>query len=239
MYDVEFKAIPFRKGGKVAFFHMQPIVRPTKLEGDVYEEIAKESGTNLSADSLKGLFEMMINTTARLVEKDGRPRRLGNLKFMVSLKGKLESPYSAFDEATCEAAVIPSLMKGWERKIDPREVDIDNVKIGKRVRLTPTLGTVGERQWGRGDKLLLNGENIQLIEGDSVTVVWMEGEEEKSVALEVESTAPRMTVLKWPKELDGVAAGMKMMLVWKSRGGIVDGVWQTRYRKLTLVEKEG
>ena len=31
MFDVEFKAIPFRKGGKVAFFHMQTIVQPTKL----------------------------------------------------------------------------------------------------------------------------------------------------------------------------------------------------------------
>ncbi len=237
MYDVEFETIPFRYKGKIDGYTMHPVVRPTKSEVDVYEEIAKESGTNLSADSLKGLFEMMVNTTARLVERDGRPRRLGNLKFMVSLKGKLESPYSAFDEATCEAAVIPSLMKGWERKIDPREVDIDNVKIGKRVRLMPMVGTVGERQWGRGDKLLLNGENIQLIEGDSVTVKWMEGEEEKSAALEVESTVPRMTVLKWPKELDGVAAGTMIELVWKSRGGIVDGVWQTRYRKLTLVEK--
>ena len=70
-----------------------------------------------------------------------------------------------------------------------------------------------------------------------MSVVWNEGEEEKSVALEVLSTKDFLTELKWPKGLDAVAAGTKVTLVWKSRGGIVDGVWQTRYRKLTLVEK--
>ena len=238
MLDIEFDTKLIKINGQEQAYRMVAKVWPTKPEEAVYEEIAKESGTNLSADSLKGIFEMMINTTARLVERDGRPRRLGNLKFMVSLKGKLESPYSAFDPETCEAAVIPSLMKGWERKIDPREVDIDNTKIGKRVRLVPEIGTVGRCEWGRGDNLLLNGENIQLIEGDSVTVVWMEGEVEKSVVLEVLSTKDFLTELKWPKGLDAVAAGTKVTLVWKSRGGIVDGVWQTRCRKMTLVEKE-
>lgn len=87
------------------------------------------------------------------------------------------------------------------------------MKIGKRVRLAPKLGTVGECQWGRGDSLLLHGENVQLIEGDSVMVRWMDGEDEKSahplarpsgfrlcskvpsaglrcISLEVESTGP-------------------------------------------------
>ena len=49
----------------------------TKSEEAVYEEITRKSGMNLSADSLKGIFEMMISTTARLVEKDGRPRHWG------------------------------------------------------------------------------------------------------------------------------------------------------------------
>ena len=238
MFDVEFKAIPFKKGGKVAFFHMQPIVQSTKSEEAVYEEIAKESGTNLSANTLKGLFEMMINTTARLVERDGRPRRIGNLKFMVSLKGRLESPYSAFDPQTCEAAVIPSLMKGWEKKIDPREVDIDNTKVGKRVRLAPTLGTCAAGQWERGKDLQLTGENLELLESDSITISWAEGDRGKTAALKIKKSMKFMIETKWPKELDNVPAGTRIELTLKSRGGIPDGVWQTRYRKLTLVEKE-
>ena len=239
MDELTFKTAPVKLNGKVAGYRMKPEVRTTERDRDVFEEVAEASGLHMPAQTLESIFNSIISTTAELVEKDGRPRRIGNLKFMVSLKGRLESPYSEFDEATCKALVIPSLMKGWEKELSPREVDIENVKIGKRVRLAPKLGTVGECQWGRGDELRLPGENVQLIEGDRVTVKWMDGEEEKSAALEVLSTKDFLTELKWPKELDGVAAGTELELVWRSRGGIVDGVWQVRYRKLTLVEKKG
>jgi hypothetical protein len=238
MLYLDYKAMLVNVHGKKIGYRLVPKLRPTKPSAAVFEELVKETGMNLPASSLESIFNSIVEATARLVEKDGWPRRIGNLKFAPTIKGVVESPYSEFDPETCEAVVAPSLLKGWERKIDPREVDIGNEKIGKRVRLMPTVGTTGERQWGRGDNLLLNGENIQLIEGDSVTVVWMDGEEEKSAALEVVSTKEFLTELKWPKELDGVAAGTKLELVWKSRGGIVDGVWQTRRRKLTLVEKE-
>ena len=260
MLYLDYTAKPINVYGKKIGYQLVPKLRATKPSAAVFEELVKETGMNLPASSLESIFNSIVEATARLVEKDGWPRRIGNLKFAPTIKGVVESPYSEFDPETCEAVVAPSLLKGWERKIDSGAVDIGNEKIGKRVRLVPKLGTVGECQWGRGDKLLLHGENVQLIEGDSVTVKWMEGEEEESehllarpsgfrlcskvpsarlrcISLEVESTGPQMTTLKWPKELDGVAAGTRMELVWKSRGGIVDGVWQTRYRKLTLVEK--
>ena len=237
MLYLDYKAKPINVYGKKIGYQLVPKLRATKPSAAVFEELVKETGMNLPASSLESIFNSIVSATARLVEKDGCPRRIGNLKFAPTIKGVVESPYSDFDPETCEAVVAPSLLKGWERKIDSREVDIGNEKIGKRVRLEPEIGTVGIGQWGRGDNLTLPGENVHLIEGDSVSVVWNEGEEEKSVALEVLSTKDFLTELKWAKALDKVPAGTKVTLVWKSRGGIVDGVWQTRCRKLTLVEK--
>ncbi len=237
MLYLDYTAKKLTTNGKKMGYRLVPKLRPTKSSAEVFEELVKETGMNLPASSLESIFNSIVSATARLVEKDGCPRRIGNLKFAPTIKGVVESPYSEFDPQTCEAVVAPSLLKGWERQIDSGEVDIGNEKIGKRVRLVPTIGTVGVGEWGRGDKLILPGENVELIEGDSVSVVWMEGEVEKSAALEVLSTKDYLTELKWPAALNEVAAGTKVTLVWKSRGGIADGVWQTRCRKLTLVEK--
>ncbi len=237
MYYLDYRAKAIKPNGKDVVYRLVPKLRPTKSSAEVFEELVKETGMNLPASSLESIFNSIVSATARLVEKDGCPRRIGNLKFAPTIKGVVESPYSEFDPQTCEAVVAPSLLRGWERKIDSSEVDIGNEKIGKRVRLEPGIGTVKVGEWGRGDNLTLPGENVKLIEGDSVTVVWMEGEVEKSAALEVLSTIDFLTELKWPAALNEVAAGTKVRLVWKSRGGLMEGVWQTRERKLTLVEK--
>ena len=237
MDELTFKTVPFVKGGKTIGYHMKPQARTTERDRDVFEEIAEASGLHLPARTLESIFNSIISTAVELVEKDGRPRRIGNLKFMVSLKGRLESPYSEFDEATCKAAVIPSLMKGWEKELSARDMDIANVKVGKRVRMAPSSGTCGKGLWEKGVNLDISGENIQLIEGDEVTVSWKEGEEEKSAAVEVVSSNERLMTLKFPKELETVPEGTRILLKVKCRGGIVDGVWQTRYRKMSVVEK--
>ena len=237
MDELVFKTAPVKLDGKVAGYRMKPQVRTTERGRDVFEEIAEASGLHLPARTLESIFNSIISTTAELVEKDGRPRRIGNLKFMVSLKGRLESPYSEFDEATCKAAVIPSLMKGWEKELSARDVDIANVKVGKRVRMAPSSGTCGKGLWEKGVNLDISGENVQLIEGDEVTVSWKEGEEEKSAAVEVVSSYEQLMTLKFPKELETVPDGTRILLKVKCRGGIVDGVWQTRYRKMSVVEK--
>ena len=239
MLYLDYTAKPINVYGKKIGYQLVPKLRATKPSAAVFEELVKETGMNLPASSLESIFNSIVEATARLVEKDGCPRRIGNLKFAPTIKGVVESPYSEFDPEICEAVVAPSLMKGWERKIDSREVDIGNEKIGKRVRMSPEVGTYGAGEWTKGEKLAYSGDNVKLIEGDEICVKWMEGGVEKSAALEVVSTDDHWTTVKWPKELDALSAGTKVILHVRCRGGIVDGVWQTRERKLTLVEKKG
>jgi hypothetical protein len=237
MEELEFETKPLKSGGKTTGYRLMACVPETWQGEGVFEEIAKRSGLNIPAVTLEYIFNTVIKVTRELVMKDGRPRRIGNLKFMPVIKGQVESPYSSFDLETCKAMVAPSLRKGWEEEIRSTEVDIVNKQVGKRVKLVKRIGAPKLGEWTRGCKLLIAGENVELIDGDSVTVRWMEGGEQKSVALEVVSTSSILSEMKWPKELEKVSAGTKIDVVLRSRGGIVDGVWQTRYRRLTLVEK--
>ncbi len=236
MLELEFETVPLRKDGKSARYRLIPKVQETWQDETVYAEIIRRGGINMSPDMLKGLFEMVISVTSDLVASDGRPRRIANLKFSPTIKGKVESPYSEFDPETCEAMVRPTVMKGWEKKIDPEKVDIVNTRIGNRVKMAPSSGTCGNGLWEKGVNLDVSGENIQLIEGDEVTVSWQEGEEEKTAAVEVVSTYEYMMTLKFPKELESLPEGTRILLKVKCRGGIEDGVWQTRCRKMTVVE---
>ena len=237
MLELEFETVPLRKDGENARYRLVPKVQDTWQDETVYAEIIRRGGINMSPVMLKGLFEMVISVTSDLVASDGRPRRIANLKFSPTIKGKVESPYSEFDPETCEALVRPTVMKGWEKKIDPNAVDIVNTRIGNRVRMAPSSGTCGKGLWEKGVNLDISGENIQLIEGDEVTVSWKEGEEEKTAAVEVVSSYDRLMTLKFPKELETLPEGTRILLKVKCRGGIVDGVWQTRCRKMTVVEK--
>ncbi len=237
MDELEFKTVENRKDGKRLGYRLMACVPETWQGEGVFEEIAKRSGLNIPASTLEYMFNTVIRVTRELVMKDGRPRRIGNLKFMPVIKGQVESPYSPFDSETCQAFVVPSLRKGWEEEIKSTEVDIVNKQVGKRVKLVKKIGAPRAGEWARGYNLPIAGVNVKLIEGDSVTVLWKEGEEEKSAALEVVSTSEMLSEMKWPKELDGVRAGTRIEVVLKCRGGIVDGVWQTRYRSLTLVDE--
>ena len=236
MLEFDFRPIPYVEKGETKGYHMQPKVGPTLSGRAVFEEIARESGLHLPPSALESIFFTIIETAARLVEKDGRSRRLGNLKFMLAMRGLLESAYSEFDPKTCKALVIAALMKGWQWPLDPHKIDIGNTRIARRVKMAAGIGTFHPGDWERGHNLNITGDNVKLIEGDDVTVSWTEGTAAKSVAMEWETTSDWITILKWPSALDVLPVGTQLTLTWHSRGGVEDGILQTRERHLTLIE---
>ena len=76
MYYLDYKAKAIKPNGKDVVYRLVPKLRPTKSSAAVFEELVKETGMNLPASSLESIFNSIVEATARLVEKDGWPRRI-------------------------------------------------------------------------------------------------------------------------------------------------------------------
>jgi ribosomal protein L15 len=76
MLYLDYSAKAMKKGGKTPAYRLVPKLRPTKSSAAVFEELVKETGMNLPASSLESIFNSIVEATARLVEKDGWPRRI-------------------------------------------------------------------------------------------------------------------------------------------------------------------
>ena len=76
MLYLDYSAKAMKKGGKTPAYRLVPKLRATKPSAEVFEELVKETGMNLPASSLESIFNSIVEATARLVEKDGWPRRI-------------------------------------------------------------------------------------------------------------------------------------------------------------------
>ena len=215
------------------------------LEDDsVYEEVIKEETLPLSVKLLKFIVNAVLAATAKKVAQDCRPRRVGDeLKFAPFIRGKVSSPFSPFDPATCKTAVIPMPMKGVTKKIDLNRVLLVNSKGGMRVVIDRIVyeGCVDSSQIAtimRGKGIAVTGLNCQWLEGDTCTLAWKDadGVEQTAQIVPVSSTVTEMH-FAWPEALNDAPLGdVKMHFL--TRGGNPDGQPQPNDKTVTLIEAE-
>ena len=200
------------------------------LEDDetVYTEVIKEKTLPLSVEMLKFCVDSVIQTTAKKVSEDCRPRRLGNLvKFSAFIRGKVPSPYSSFDPATCSTAVLATPMKGVAKKVNLNKVLFVNAKTGTKVIVdrisyegsgdAPGLVKVGKA-------IILTGLNCQFLVGIDYAEIRYTDAEGAKQSFPVTPSASSVTEMRfdwnddWP-----ITAGQSIELYTSTRAGIEDG----------------
>ncbi len=238
MQELYFDAIPVKQGEKSLGYRLQVQQQVTRDEEAVFEEYIKTSGLLMQPTTVQHIFNSVLNFVAEAVAKDGVPRIVGGLKFMPVISGMVESPRAKFDPETCEAYVAMRVPNKVIRKLDLKELDLVNTKLGKRVAITACSSDGAQHSDSliKGKELIIIGENVQLCEGDTVTASWIEGEVEKKAEFKLAHQSEMGTFLAWNEEMDHVALGTKVVITIRSRGGIADGVWQTRERILHIRE---
>lgn len=210
----------------------------TKKGDEVYQELAKQFPWNLSPKALKFVFENVISETAALVATDAIPRSIGCLKFAISGRGTLKSPYGKFDPETCSAVVQVSPLGNFNRKVDLSKIAFVNKRdLALKVSII-RVATVGADASGvitKGKPFMVIGTNLQYIAGDSVEISYVEDGETQSVAITpTESDVSHMT-FAWPVALAEVDPETELTITFRTRGGVAESDVQTNEVKVTLV----
>ncbi len=237
MREIYFDAIPVKQDGKEVGYRLQVQQAATRPEEAIFEDFIKESGFLMQPTTVQHVFNAVVNYVESAVAKDGVPRTVAGLKFMPVISGTVASPRAKFDPETCEAHVALRQIKAM-KKLDLEELELVNTKMGKRVAITSCTaeGAKHGDSLIKGRELVIVGDNVQLCEGDTVTASWIEDGVEKTAELKLASQTENVTRLAWNEALDHVELGTKVVITIRSRGGIADGVWQTRERVLYIRE---
>ncbi len=238
MQELYFDTIPVKQGGKEVGYRLQVQQKMTRDEEAVFEEFIKSSGLLMQPSMVQHIFSSVLSYVEGAVAKDGVPRTVAGLKFMPVISGMVESPRSKFDPETCEAHVVIQAKLRGLKKLDLDELDLVNTKLGKRLAITSCVSDGAQHGDSliKGKELLIMGENVQLVEGDTVTASWIEDGVEKTAEFKLASQSPLWTRMAWNAALDHLELGTKVVITIRSRGGILDGVWQTRERILYVRE---
>jgi hypothetical protein len=238
MRELYFDAIPVKQGDKEVGYRLQVQQAATRSEESIFEEFIKESGFLMQPTTVRHIFNAVVDYVEGAVAKDGVPRSVAGLKFMPVISGTVESPRAKFDPEVCDAHVVIQTKGRGCKKLDLDELDLVNTKLGKRVAITSCVSDGAQHGDSliKGKELLIMGENVQLVEGDTVTASWIEDGVEKTAEFKLASQSSLWTRMAWNAALDHLELGTKVVITIRSRGGILDGVWQTRERILYVRE---
>ena len=213
------------------------------IEDDaVYEEVIKEETLPLSVKLLKFCVNAVLAATSKKTSQDCRPRRIGDeIKFVAFPRGKLTSPYGAFDPATCSAVVLAMPMKGVTKKVDLARVQFVNTRTGTKVIIDRVVyeGCQDSTQIATimvNKGIVVTGLNCQFLTGDKCVMFWLD-EDGVEQSAQITPTSSSVTEMKfaWPTALAGVAVGTKIELRFTSRGGVEDADPQTNSKIVTLI----
>lgn len=238
MQELYFDAVPVKQGAKEVGYRLQVQQAPTRSEAAIFEDFIKKSGFLMQPTTVQHIFNAVVDYVEGAVAKDGVPRSVAGLKFMPVISGMVDSPRAKFDPETCSAHVVIQAKGRGIKNLDLEELDLVNTKMGKRVAIVGCAsdGAKHGDSLIKGKEIIIIGENAQLVEGDTVTASWIEGDEEKTAEFKLASQSSLWTRMAWNEALDHLEMGTKVVITIRSRGGIPDGVWQTRERVLYVRE---
>lgn len=217
------------------------------IEDDtVYEDAIKEDTLPVSVTLLKLCAHSVLRITAKKVSEDCRPRRIGDyVKFAAFIRGKVPTPYSAFDSATCTTAVLATPLKGITKKVNLDKVALVNVRTGDRVIIERIVyeGCQSQEEIAtimRNKCILVTGLNLQWIgDVDTCELRWTDADGNEHSAF-IEPTESGVTSMKfaWPAVLDSVAAGTVVGMHFTTHAGNPEGDAQKNDKDVTLIEGE-
>lgn len=215
--------------------------RPIYDESQVFEEVVKEKTLPFDKDMLEFAFLAVLKTMALKVSRDCNPRKVGNyLKFTPTLRGKVSGPYSPFNSATCTSAITITSLAGLEKAVDRDYVTFTNAKAGVKVTINRVswVGSDEPNVIKKGEAFAAYGTNLMFNAafGDTVTATWTDADgAEKTLALTPGESDYEHMKFTWPEELNDVPVDAKIVLAFRTRGGIEDGDEQLNSKTVTVI----
>lgn len=211
----------------------------TKRNDEVYQELINKFSWNLNPKMLQFLFENTISETAALVATDAIPRSIGCLKFAIAGKGTLKSPYGKFDPETCSAVVCVFPLGNFKRNVDLSKIAFVNrrdVAIKVSIIRVATVGADVSGVITKGKPFMVIGTNLQYLPGDSVTISYIEEDEELSLTITPKESDINHLSFDWPAGLSEVEAGTELKILFKTRGGVAESDVQTNEVTVKVVD---
>ncbi len=219
-----------------------PLFRPvvTDRETMYLDQVVQYA---LNAGYVRGQFHDMrgaLNGFIEAIQQLGRDGKAVNLNNWLRIHAELTGTVGENRQLTERNEMNVNITALNDLKCDWRDFSWTNVDdTGAIPKIDTILSLVGKpSELIKSKSIRLTGKNLYFDAemGDTVTLTWIEGEEEKTaMAIPSESDYSHM-LLSWPAELDDVEAGTKITFTLRTHAGIEDGALQSASKTAVIKE---
>lgn len=219
-----------------------PLFRPvvTDRETMYLDQVVQYA---LNAGYVRGQFHDMrgaLNGFIEAIQQLGRDGKAVNLNNWLRIHAELTGTVGENRQLTERNEMNVNITALNDLKCDWRDFSWTNVDDTGAIPKIDTILSLGGKpsELIKSKSIRLTGKNLYFDAemGDTVTLTWIEGEEEKTaMAMPSESDYSHM-LLNWPAELDDVEAGTKITFTLRTHAGIEDGALQTASKTAAIKE---
>ena len=219
-----------------------PLFRPvvTDRETMYLDQVVQYA---LNAGYVRGQFHDMrgaLNGFIEAIQQLGRDGKAVNLNNWLRIHAELTGTVGENRQLTERNEMNVNITALHDLKCDWRDFSWTNVDDTGAIPKIDTIPSLGGKpsELIKSKSIRLTGKNLYFDAemGDTVTLTWTEGEEEKTaMAIPSESDYSHM-LLSWPAELDDVEAGTKITFTLRTHAGIEDGALQTASKTAVIKE---
>ena len=219
-----------------------PLFRPvvTDRETMYLDQVVQYA---LNAGYVRGQFHDMrgaLNGFIEAIQQLGRDGKAVNLNNWLRIHAELTGTVGENRQLTERNEMNVNITALNDLKCDWRDFSWTNVDDTGAIPKIDTILSLGGKpsELIKSKSIRLTGKNLYFDAemGDTVTISWIEDEEEKTaMAIPSESDYSHM-LLPWPEELSDVEAGTKITFTLRTHAGIEDGALQTASKTAVIKE---
>ena len=219
-----------------------PLFRPvvTDRETMYLDQVVQYA---LNAGYVRGQFHDMrgaLNGFIEAIQQLGRDGKAVNLNNWLRIHAELTGTVGENRQLTERNEMNVNITALNDLKCDWRDFSWTNVDDTGAIPKIDTILSLGGKpsELIKSKSIRLTGKNLYFDAemGDTVTLTWIEGEEEKTAMVTPSESDYSHMLLPWPAELDDVEAGTKITFTLRTHAGIEDGALQSASKTAVIKE---
>ena len=219
-----------------------PLFRPvvTDRETMYLDQVVQYA---LNAGYVRGQFHDMrgaLNGFIEAIQQLGRDGKAVNLNNWLRIHAELTGTVGENRQLTERNEMNVNITALNDLKCDWRDFSWTNVDDTGAIPKIDTILSLGGKpsELIKSKSIRLTGKNLYFDAemGDTVTLTWIEGEEEKTAFVTPTESDYSHMLLPWPAELDDVEAGTKITFTLRTHAGIEDGALQSASKTAVIKE---
>ena len=219
-----------------------PLFRPvvTDRETMYLDQVVQYA---LNAGYVRGQFHDMrgaLNGFIEAIQQLGRDGKAVNLNNWLRIHAELTGTVGENRQLTERNEMNVNITALHDLKCDWRDFSWTNVDDTGAIPKIDTILSLGGKpsELIKSKSIRLTGKNLYFDAemGDTVTLTWIEDEEEKTAFVTPTESDYSHMLLPWPAELDDVEDGTKITFTLRTHAGIEDGALQTASKTAVIKE---